>query len=66
MYTKRPFWAVWDPVTFFIGYRRKAQGGLPRNNFVLKTVPQTDTGELVEYTKALERTMLKELGKMTP
>ncbi len=29
-------------------------------------VPQTDTGELVEYTKALERTMLKELGKMTP
>ena len=32
----------------------------------LKTVPETDTGGLVEYTKALERTMLKELGKMTP
>jgi len=31
-----------------------------------RTVPQTDTGEQVEYTKALERTMLKELGKMTP
>ena len=31
-----------------------------------KTVPETDTGGLVEYTKALERTMLKELGKMTP
>ena len=29
-------------------------------------VPQTDTGEQVEYTKALERTMLKELGKLTP
>ncbi len=28
------------------------------------TVPETDTGGLVEYTKALERTLLKELGKM--
>ena len=27
---------------------------------------KTDTGGLVEYTKALERTILKELGKMTP
>jgi hypothetical protein len=36
------------------------------NTKAFKTVPQTDTGELVEYTKALERTMLKELGKMTP
>ena len=31
-----------------------------------QTVPQTDTGGLVENTKALERTMLKELGKMPP
>ena len=30
----------------------------------LKTVPETDTGGQVEYTKALERTMLKELGKL--
>ncbi len=30
------------------------------------TVPETDTGEEVEYTKAFERTMLKELGKITP
>ena len=30
----------------------------------LKTVPETDTGGQVEHTKALERTMLKELGKM--
>ena len=27
-------------------------------------VPETDTGGLVEHTKALERTMLKELGKL--
>ena len=32
----------------------------------LLTVPQTNTGGLVEHTKALERTMLKELGKMPP
>ena len=32
----------------------------------LETVPETDTGGLVEYTEALERTALKELGKMPP
>jgi hypothetical protein len=31
-----------------------------------QTVPETDTGGLVENTKALERTMLKELGKLPP
>src|SRR5215471_11460253 len=30
------------------------------------TVPQTDSGGRGEYPKALERTLLKELGKMTP
>jgi hypothetical protein len=30
------------------------------------TVPQTDTGGREEDSKALERTLLKELGKMTP
>ena len=30
----------------------------------LLTVPQTNTGGQVENTKALERTMLKELGKL--
>lgn len=30
------------------------------------TVPETDTGGQVEYTKALERTWVKELGKMVP
>jgi hypothetical protein len=40
--------------------------GVPGNNSNDKTVPETDTGGQVEYTKALERTMLKELGKMHP
>ncbi len=30
------------------------------------TVPQTDTGRQVENTKALERTLVKELGKIAP
>ena len=30
------------------------------------TVPETDTGGLVENTEALERTWVKELGKMAP
>jgi hypothetical protein len=29
-------------------------------------VPQTDTGDQVENTKAIEITMVKELGKMPP
>jgi hypothetical protein len=32
----------------------------------IKTVPETDTGGLVEHTEALERTVLKELGKLPP
>ncbi len=30
------------------------------------TVPQTDTGGLDENSKALERTLVKELGKIAP
>ena len=30
------------------------------------TVPQTDTGRQVEDTKAFERTLVKELGNLTP
>ena len=37
---------------------------VPGNSSSVWTVPETDTGGLVEHTKALERTMLKELGKM--
>ncbi len=36
----------------------------PGNSSGIWTVPETDTGGLVEHTKALERTMLKELGKL--
>ena len=32
----------------------------------MEPVPQTDTGSRVEYTEALERIMVKELGKLTP
>ena len=32
----------------------------------MATVPQTDSGGQVENTKALERTLVKELGKLTP
>ncbi len=39
-------------------------GAVPGNSSSVQTVPETDTGGLVEYTKALERTMLKELGKL--
>jgi hypothetical protein len=38
--------------------------GVPGNSPGAKTVPETDTGGLVEYTEALERTVLKELGKL--
>ena len=31
-----------------------------------ETVPETDTGGQVEHTKALERSVLKELGKLPP
>ncbi len=37
---------------------------LPGNSTSTKTVPETDTGGLVEHTKALERMVLKELGKL--
>ena len=37
---------------------------VPGNSPCVKTVPETDTGGQVEHTKALERTALKELGKL--
>ncbi len=40
--------------------RKTSMGVLP------PTVPQTDTGRWGEYPKALERTMIKELGKIAP
>jgi hypothetical protein len=38
----------------------------PAELTTLVTVPQTDSGGRVEYTKALERSLSKELGKMAP
>ena len=38
----------------------------PLNDEDLVPVPQTDTGRWVEDTKAIERTLVKELGKLTP
>ena len=32
----------------------------------VRPVPETDTGGRVEYTEALERFTVKELGKLTP
>ena len=37
---------------------------VPGNSSRVQTVPETDTGGLAEYAKALERTVLKELGKL--
>ena len=37
---------------------------VPGNSSSVQTVPETDTGGLVENTKALERTASKELGKL--
>ena len=36
----------------------------PGNSLGAKTVPETDTGGLVEHTEAFERTVSKELGKL--
>ena len=33
---------------------------------IMVTVPQTDSGGWVENTKALGKTLVKELGKLTP
>jgi hypothetical protein len=38
--------------------------GQPGNSSTIIGRTKTDTGGLVEYTKALERMMLKELGKL--
>ena len=38
----------------------------PLSDRLLIAVPETDTGGQVENTKALERTRVKELGKIVP
>ena len=56
---------VWDERL----YAAKQSEGVPRKASKLQsneTVPQTDTGGRDEYSKALERTREKELGKLVP
>lgn len=43
----------------FCREKLRRQGPMP-------PVPETDTGGLVEYTKAIERILVKELGKPLP
>jgi hypothetical protein len=38
----------------------------PLSDEMVLPVPQTDTGRWVENTKGIERTFVKELGKITP
>ncbi len=45
-----------------IGLTGRLQGSRKQPSH--QTVPETDTGGLVEHTKALERMVLKELGKL--
>ena len=40
--------------------------GKSSKRMFIRTVPQTDTGGQVENTQALERTRVKELGKIVP
>ena len=52
-----------------LGFREVIDPMLPRKSswrVVEVTVPQTDSGRRVEYTKALERTVVKELCKLAP
>ncbi len=48
--------------------KRVVNPTLPRKSSSLahRSVPQTDTGGLVENTKALERTVVKELNTLSP
>ena len=56
--TKSPLWGFEVTDTTLPGKATKLQ---------LNTiVPQTDTGGRDEYSKALERTLEKELGKLAP
>ena len=59
-------WVVTNPVYCSCLLDCVGNEGVPGNSPAIKTVPETNTGRQVEHTKALERTMLKELGKLHP
>ena len=53
----------------FVRSREVTDPMLPRKTSkrdLLVTVPQTDSGGRVEYTKALEKTAVKELNTLSP
>ena len=62
--TFQGLWVVTDPVTGSSLLDWKGKEGVPGNSSHVQSVPETDTGGLAEYAKALERTVLKELGKL--
>jgi hypothetical protein len=56
-------------VTEIFGFLKSSDAMLPRKApkiIVWVPVLRTDTGRQGEYPKVSERTMVKELGKMTP
>ena len=57
-------WEVTDHVTCSTLSDWSGREVVPGNSSHVQTVPETDTGGLAEYAKALERTVLKELGKL--
>ena len=59
-------WVVTDPESCLAYLDWPGHPGGSRKELPHQTVPETDTGGLVEYTKALERMMLKELGNLPP
>ena len=63
----RPRWRVASTSGTF-GGSEADEGGVTKSwrRSFHPTVPQTDTGGRVEDTKAFERTLAKELGKMAP
>ncbi len=67
MGTWSTFQGLWE-VTDFVSCSRlldcAGREEVPGNSSHVQTVPETDTGGLAEYAKALERMVLKELGKL--
>ena len=59
-------WEVTDHVYCWALLDWPSREVVPGNSSHVQAVPQTDTGGLVEYTKALEGTVLKELGNLPP
>ena len=62
--TFQGLWVVTDLVSCFPLLDWEGREEVPGNSSHVQTVPETDTGGQAEYAKALERTVLKELGKL--